>query len=354
MPCRRPIAAAVLSLALPAAAAAQPTSPSTAPRGEVAVREVVLSDGTRRYAVPLQVGATAIDAGLDTGSTGLRILPGVLGDSDAKDEGPGESYNYGSGAELRGVKGRGVVSLGGVSGTSTVQLVRSVGCVEAKPRCPVSRVPAAQYGIQGDGLANQGFKAILGINMSHTRIDNPFIAIGVRRWIVELPRPGEHAPGRIVLNPTEAEVAGFTVVPLVPSLQGLGGGRHDAVPGCLLNNVSRAKACGAVTLDSGAPGIEVSNGGLGSEPWPVGTEATLGFYDPAGRLQAAEALVIGQRAHASHLAFTQEPRISGVTVFSGLTAYFAYAVLYDAEHQTLGFKARPQAPGGPKAVAPGA
>lgn len=268
------------------------------------VREVVLANGTRRYVVPVKVGAVAIDAGLDTGSTGLRILPGVLSKMDTKDEGRGETYAYGSGAELRGVTGEGSVAVGAASGPSSVQLVRSVGCVTAKPRCAVSRVALAQYGIEGDSLPGQGFKAILGINMSRTRIDNPFIALGVRRWIVELPQPGEQIPGRIILNPTDADVAGFMLFPLDPALYGLGGGRNDALRGCLINDTSKAKACGAVTLDSGAPGIEVHNSGLGASPWASGTRATLGFYD--------------------------------------------------AEHKSVGLKARPQAPGGPKASARGA
>ncbi len=347
--------ATILTLALTiwARGATAQAPPTPAARGEVPIREVVLSNGERRYVAPLTVGAVAIEAGLDTGSTGLRILPGVVGEVDAKDIGGSEDYSYGSGAELRGSKGQAVVSVGGVSGSTTVQLVHSAGCVAAKPRCPASRVALAQYGIQGDGLPGEGFKAILGINMSHTRIDNPFVAIGARRWIVELPRPGEQTPGRIILNPTDAEVAGFTLFSLNPNLSGLGGGRHDAIPGCLLNDMGKAKVCGAVTLDSGAPGIAVRNGGLGTTPWANGTKATFAFYDNAGHLRAAETFVIGQRTHASHLEFSDEPRVSGATIFSGLTVYFAFDVLYDAEHQAVGLKARPQAPGGPAAVALG-
>jgi hypothetical protein len=344
------VAAGLLSAlaALSGAAAAQP-----APRGEAAIREVILSNGTRRYAVPIKVGSVAIEAGLDTGSTGLRVLPGVLADADAKDGGHSETYSYGSGAELQGVAGEGVISIGGVSGPSSLQLVRRVGCVVSLPRCPASRVSATQYGVQGDGLPGEGFKAILGTNLSSTRIANPFVAIGVHRWIVELPRPGETAPGRIVLNPTDAEVADYTVFALNPNLAGRGGGLHDAIPGCLVNAATKAKACGAVMLDSGAPGLRLENAGLGSTPWREGADAILAFYDPAGHLQAAEALTIGRREQASRLQFVEEPRRQGTTIFSGLTVYFAYSVLYDADHQNVGLKARAPAAGGPKAIAPG-
>lgn len=348
---RTPLAAG-LSLAL-AAFAGTATAQPPPPRGEVAVREVILSDGMRRYTIPVKVGSVAIEAGLDTGSTGLRVLPGVLADADVRDGGHGETYAYGSGAELAGVAGEGTLSIGGLTGTSTLQLVRRVGCTTRLPRCPASRVPADRYGIQGDGLPGEGFKAILGTNMAPARIANPFVAIGAHRWIVDLPRPGETAPGRIVLNPTDAELAGFTLLPLSPGVAGLSGGRHDAVPGCLLNTDTHAKACGVVTLDSGAPGMRLQNGGLGGRAWPEGAPATLGFYDASGHLRAAETLLVGQRAQASHLAFVEEPRIQGTTIFSGLTVYFAYSVLYDADRQLIGLKARPTARGGPQAVALG-
>src|ERR1041384_4252540 len=79
--------------------AAQAQSP---PRAEVPIREVVLSDGERRYTIPISVGGTAIEAGLDTGSTGLRILPNTLAASDAVDGGGNDRYSYGAGTEFRG------------------------------------------------------------------------------------------------------------------------------------------------------------------------------------------------------------------------------------------------------------
>ncbi|HEY8005166.1 MAG TPA: hypothetical protein VIE16_13110, partial [Phenylobacterium sp.] len=170
--------------ALAAPAAAQPAPAAPAARAEVPIREVVLSDGMRRYAIPIRMGVVEIEAGLDTGSTGLRILPGVLGPADATAGSRDETYAYGSGAKYEGVAGEGRLSIGGLSGAAPVQLIRRLGCVDRIPHCPVSRVAAEQYGIQGDGLPNEGFKAIIGTNMAHARIANPLAALGVRRWIV--------------------------------------------------------------------------------------------------------------------------------------------------------------------------
>ena len=48
------------------------------------------------------------------------------------------------------------------------------------------------YGIASDGLPGEGFKAILGIDMARGRGRQPASRfLGARRWIVELPRPGE-------------------------------------------------------------------------------------------------------------------------------------------------------------------
>ena len=324
-----------------APASAQP------PRSEVPIREVALSDGTRRYAVPVKIGEAEVTAGLDTGSSGLRVLPGVVGGRDAAANGAPDSYAYGSGARLQGRVGEAKVTLGDVSGRTTLQLVSTVDCGPRKPDCPVSRVPPSQYGIQGDGLPGEGFKAILGINMAQAEVATPLRALGVRRWIVELPRPGEPGPGRLILNPTEAEAAGYALLPVVSRYSGRQGGLHDSVPGCLTNVATGESACASLMLDCGAPGIAVSGTPLHGRPWPDGTAATLSFKDGQGRVAAVETLTIGQRAHASRLTFEPEEPGRGPVVFTGLSPYFAFSVLYDPEHGRVGLKPRDPAPGGP-------
>ena len=54
----RPSRTVILANALLALAASSHAEPATPTRTEVAVREVLLSDGTRRYAVPIKVGAS--------------------------------------------------------------------------------------------------------------------------------------------------------------------------------------------------------------------------------------------------------------------------------------------------------
>ncbi len=321
-------------------------------RSEAPIRQLKLSNGALRYAVPVQVGATTLLVSLDTGSTGLRILPGALAPNDATPSDEPEIYGYASGSRYVGVVGQAKIIIGGAWGVGPVHLIRTIGCFAYLPHCPASRTTLDRYGIASDGLPGEGFKAILGIDMAQGKVGNPLRFLGARRWIVELPRPGQ-GEGRLILNPTDAEIAGFVMVPLAaPYAHEPGGGLHDAVPGCLSNNSTHARACGVVLMDTGAPWLSVANGRLQGAPWPDGAEAALELFDAAGDLAVREALVIGQRDLGTRLTWRQETRVYGTVIYAGIAPYFGYAVLYDPRHQKIGLKARPADPGSnaPQAV----
>lgn len=321
-------------LALVASARAQ--SP---PRTEVPIREVILSDGERRYTIPIRVGGTVIEAGLDTGSTGLRILSNTLRNSDAIGGGGSDRYSYGAGTEFRGEIGKGQLLIGGLAAPSTMQLIRTVDCVSSNPHCPASRVPIEKFGIQGSGLPGEGFRAIIGINMAEADVASPLPAIGAKRWIVELPRPGSGAAGTLILNPTDEEVKDYTRLPILSAFSSMKGGLHDAVEGCLINDGSKDKACGAFMMDTGAPGIRLVNGALGNSPWANGTAASLALYD-SGRARALETFSVGLREHASHLEFAEESQVRGTVIYAGLSPYFAFDVLYEPTDRRIGVKPR--------------
>src|SRR5580698_531084 len=210
--------------------AAAPALAQPAVRSEAPIRQLKLSNGALRYAVPVTVGSTTLLVSLDTGSTGLRILPGALAKGDAAPSDVAETYGYASGSRYEGVVGQAKVAIGGAHGTGPVHLIRTIGCFSYLPHCPASRTTLDKYGIASDGLPGEGFKAILGIDMAQGVVGNPLRFLGARRWIVELPRPGEGA-GRLILNPTEAETAGYAMTPLAaPYAHERGGGLHDTVP----------------------------------------------------------------------------------------------------------------------------
>ena len=245
---RAALAALALALAAPAHAA-----PAPGARSEAEIRQTTLSNGARRYAVPVQVGATTLMTALDTGSTGLRILPGVLAAGDAVASAEAEIYGYASGSRYEGVVGDATVAIGASRGRGPVHLIRSIGCFVYLPHCPASRTTLEKYGIASDGLPGEGFKAILGIDMAPGRVGNPLRFLGVQRWIVELPRPDE-SQGRLVLNPTPAEMRGYVMIPLAaPYAHERGGGLHDAVPGCLSNPEARARPWSSSTPQAASP-----------------------------------------------------------------------------------------------------
>lgn len=128
--------------------------------------------------------------------------------------------------------------------------------------------------------------------MANADVASPFIAIGAKHWIIELPRPNSGQTGKIILDPDDNDVQGFTLMSIVSAYRQQKGGLHDSVPGCILNNATKEKACGALLMDTGAPGIAVNNGKLGRAPWPNNTAATLAFYS-ADHLVAVEQFTVG-------------------------------------------------------------
>ena len=223
----------------------------TAGRIEVPIYQVKLPNDTIRYWVPVTIGGKGpIEAMLDTGSVGLRVFAGALSPADYQDTGTEGTVRYGSGVELRGTLARAVVKIGEATTREPVpiQIVRSVGCTERQPSCPAARLSPEDYGIGGDGIARQGFKAILGLSLR--TLDkpgspvNPLEFVGDQAWIVMLPLPGTAAPGALIVNPNAADRAGFRLVSSVPAMG------PNRFPIC--GGEASADSCPPVQLDSGA------------------------------------------------------------------------------------------------------
>jgi hypothetical protein len=234
------------------------------------------------------------------------------------------------------------VALGGVAGHIPIQVVTAVDCAASRPDCAAAKVPAAEYGIEGDGLAGEGFAAILGTNMADADIANPLAALGVRRWIVELPRPRSASPGRLILNPGDDEVRGFTPLRAAPLARRRQDGLHDAVSGCIVNDAARARACGPTLLDTGAPGLRVVNSGLGPAPWSDGAWARLEFYDDAGRPRACQSFRIGGPFGFTTLSF-ETSSAEPAALYPGPLPYFVFSVLYDSRTDGVALRPRPDA-----------
>jgi hypothetical protein len=333
-------------IALLAFAAVATSADAAPPRSEVPIREVVLGDGTRRYAIDLQIAGHPVTAGLDTGSVGLRLLPDA-----AVGTRPGttpEHIGYGAGTTLDGVAAEAPLAIGTAEATVRVQAVRAIGCAATRPDCPAGKVDPRQFGLQGNGLPGEGFRAILGTGLASATIPNPLVPLGAQRWIVELPRPGEGRSGRLILNPADDERAGFARLPLADRGRGR---RNDAVDACIALADGSDRVCAPTLIDSGAPGIDVVNRAA-KAGWRDGASArlTLGKDGEAPTV----AFEIGRRAQASRLAFVRDDRVAGPRIRSGLLAYFAFDILYDATDGSIAVRPRPPYPQGVRAVASGA
>ena len=297
-------------------------APAIAQRAELPMREVDLPNGDRRFAVTLTIDGQTEEAGIDTGSTGLRVLPRGLASDALAAKGARVTYGYGAGTAFEGQVVSVPVAAGGVSGSIRIMRIDTVGCYQTRPDCPASQVSPAQFGIQGDGLPGQGFAAILGIRLQHDTVDNPFEQLGAKRWLIELPTPAG-APGRIVLNPTDEEIAGYARL------------RVDAqgdTPGCLNGP---QKICGRAYFDTGAAGLRVIRA-QAFQPWPNATPVTI----TVGEGSAAQSfhVIIGRRDQASALIYAAGGDETQLSL--GLAPYFHWSVLYDADRHEIGLKAR--------------
>jgi hypothetical protein len=315
-------------------------------RSEVAIREVLLDSGARLYSIPIKVGGTEIEAGLDTGSSGLRVLPGTLANGDAQDGDESDNYDYSSGVHYEGKIAKGTLTIGPLAASVTLQSIKSMTCRSGRPDCPASDATASDYGVRGNSLTGGRFRAILGVNMASADVASPLSTIGAARWIVELPRPGENVPGKLILNPTDEDIQDYVHLPILSAFHTQRGGLHDAVSGCLINLSRKDKACGALLMDTGISGVMVANGPFGRTPWPDGTEAALGFYD-AHNPRLIETFSIGLREQASRLGFTKQPTRE-ITIIAGQSPYLAFDILYDPANNQIGLKPRTVNLGGPQ------
>ncbi len=305
-------------------------TPALAQRVELPIKRVTLSNGDRRFSVTVAIDGQPVEAGLDTGSTGLRVLAAALPQAAGK-HGEGVRISYGSGVEFGGPSIPVALGLGTLpAGKAHVQRIDKVACLARVPDCAArAKVGASDYRIQGDGQPGEGFVAILGIGLSADPVGNPLVALGIRRWIVELPRPGEDAPGRLVLNPDDAEVARYQHFSFI--------GDTNRVAGCIVAEAPAARLCAPAVIDTGAVGLRVQ-GGKAEQILSNGAAAQIVVGDD--RATAAMPVTIGRRDQASGMRLYPARRPGELTLSLGIAPYFHWSVLYDAEHRRLGLANR--------------
>jgi hypothetical protein len=334
------LAGLMIGIHLQAAAGASAGSRGAA-RAVIPVREVSLSDGVRIYIVPVTIGRTFTHAKLESGSTGLRVMPNVLASADLSPTGREDVYCSPDGPTFKGGVAKAPVTLGNLTQMTLLQILSAVGSAVIK---------GEQTGSGSDSITEaislgEGAPAILGIAMGNAEFPSFLPAIGVHRWIVRLPRPDGHFPGRLILNPDDEEVENFVKIPLTsnPDRE-----MTDSLSGCFLNDKAKLKLCGLVQLDTGIDGIRIEMPASAAS-WQEGTRATLFFNDQDGRPMAAEHLTVGLEAQASRLSFKRSSD-KLIRIYAGLSPYLAFSVLYDSRGRAIGFSPRRTLPAGPDGV----
>jgi hypothetical protein len=310
-----------------------------ADRIDVPIKQATLFNGVPRYSIPIVIGGKSVDAILDTGSTGLSILTSAIPASSYTPSKVSLSMIFSNGQKFFGHVGQAVIGLGDAPETATVEInaIDTLECDE-KADC------ASSTKRHDEGLVGaKTFRALVGVSLPSpalvVRVSNPLLRFG-DSWIVELPRPGERAPGHLIINPTADERNGFD---LFPAGQGfnVGGDRDNPLPGCLVDESDGQKLCAPIVFDSGTPAITEITHDLSPRHWPVGTRGAFSLDAPGGKTIVAK-FTVAQTPSMTHVFVGPYPVFNqpAPRVIAGVEPYMLFSVLYDFRRGQIGLKAR--------------
>jgi hypothetical protein len=304
-------------------------------RVEVPIHQTLTPAGVERYSVPVKIGNVEVEAAFETGSSGLRVFDGAVDPANYTATAKPSAYTYTVGLRLSGVQATAPISIGGLTSAEPLglQIIKDVSCVGERPLCQ------AVLAFRNSPAVRRGVPAVLGANMAPSDADNPLAKIGARKWIVILPLPGETQPGKLILNPTAEDMAGYTVFAPNPFMKNLKTNFHDSIFGCVINVKSKQNLCGPTLLDTSSPGVFVTLAPRQSDkPWPAGTEAAMAFRNDAKATLAAGFTT--EASPASKVTFISGAGLPQNFINAGVLPYYAYAVLYDADAGTVALKSR--------------
>ncbi len=309
------------------AASDQPSPVDTNTLGQrsvVPIHEVLIGPKmVPRYTINVIVNGQPLQAGLDTGSTGLRLLPRAVAQAGISSSGIDATYGYGSGVTLIGPNTLASVEIGSSKKEILLQAVRMTGCRGGGNDCPAGKLTPSQYGLMGSGFPNQGFSAIIGIRFGSKLAPNPLVKLGVESWIVHIPQRGK-GDGFLVLNPDSRDTKDF--VPLLSKSQPTG-----SVDGCI--KVARLEAqeiCSAILWDTGAPAITVRNAQR-PRAWQPGAPIEMLFTTASGAPLPPIEFRAGDPERRGRANFSSAPNRPGLQVSAGLLPYYSYDMFYNAK-----------------------
>ena len=299
--------------------------------------EVGHTDGAQRMFVDIALddGAPFL-ALLDTGSTGLRVLPAASPTASAQAT-PAGPFSFDSGLQLNGVVDRARFQIGHFA-TDTgipIMLIDAIRCT--KEPCPADGHTAADFTFDGA-------LAILGVGMRTTDADD-----GVGDAIVQLPgAPGYiiEAPayggstGTLQIDPDVADVSAFKTIQLgalsngVPLANGVTAWDDHSIPTCVTANSDNF--CFGGMFDTGDPPINIEiKDYIGSkQPLPPGTVVDIALGNGGGL--ASYGFTVGNPAVAGVDEVVMRPRPQGTFINLGTSIFFRFDVFFDQVHGVIG------------------
>lgn len=281
---------------------------------------------------------------LDTGSWGLRMLPGALKNANLILTQKLLGYNYGSGTGEIYTRGREVnatFSIGSLSTPAPIHLmlidtIRRSLSDPGRSTLDSVAIPNAHF---------RSFAGILGVglrNGSSLDVASPLAQLpGTASFIVRFPVYGQ-ASGKLIMNPNQDELSGFTFFSLTKGLyplpNGLPSWLDNQVNGIALLNGSPVRA--PTLLDTGTSPSEIYANGLPNYGLlGKGTVVHLGVGQAGQAVSLVDTSfsvntrVAGRDRFYTYASTTGEP-----SLVYGTNFFFAFDVYYDQQGGRIGLK----------------
>jgi hypothetical protein len=298
------------------------------------------------FSVPVQLGdAPPFDALLDTGSAGLRVLPGAVPTS-AFDSMTSTAIGgaFGSGTQIDGVLATARVTLGDRTTPTAIPImaINAVSCTAAVPDCPAQGMTAEQFSFA------QAYKAILGVgtrtSMTTPALGSPIVQLDGQPAFVIRAGTYDGNGGTLHIAPSSDELLPFKTLQL-PMFDGGAALPNGAVawndvmvPHCVTDRTRMISYCAIGLLDCGTSTTLVRSSQYTGTPGdlPPGTDVEMIVGDMSSPIADFTFTVGTPPTVGLDEVVMGPPGAQGDRLTFGTLAFFRNDVLIDAANGTLG------------------
>lgn len=284
---------------------------------------------------PIATAAVSIAGGpevpllVDTGSPGIRVFAGSVGDVGLTRTNKTVDVSFADGTRFVGVEASAPVTVGGLAtaGPIKIQLITEVSCVDGKPDC---------VGAQGTNtfVRDQPFDGLLGISLQANDIYSPISQLSggsPASYSISIDRRKRNGTLRFNQQPTE--VAATFSIPswMQPRLaNGYPAWFSNATNACW-SYAPQTTACVPTAFDTGSPTLFTNQEvpGSPSELGPVPAGSTVLLSEQAGSAPVWQ--VTSGRVPARNLVEVATLDNSN-DVNSGLSIFGDYVVTFDLQY----------------------